>query len=68
MTLTVSLGGFGVKALRAARTVHHRDLNAANTRDSPDTVRPVALEGVTKSGETLLATLPPASWNIIRLG
>ena len=64
----MALRGLGVQAVRAARTLWHDDLNAVNTRDAPDTVRPVALEDVTLSGETLRAALPPASWSVIRLG
>ena len=68
MPLTVTLNGFGAGSIRAARTLHHPDLNAANTRDAPDTVRPLPLEGVTLAGDTIRATLPPASWNVIRAG
>jgi alpha-N-arabinofuranosidase len=68
MPLTVALTGFPGKAIRAARTLHHPDLNAANTRDAPDTVRPAPLTAATISGDTMRATLPPASWNVIRLG
>ena len=68
MPLTVALDGFGITAVRAARSLWHSDLDATNTRDAPDTVRPVPLEGVTLSGGVLRATLPPASWTVIRAG
>jgi len=68
MPLTVAMTGFVTKSIRAARTLHHPNLNATNTRDAQDTVRPAALDGATVAGETLRATLPPASWNVIRLG
>jgi alpha-N-arabinofuranosidase len=68
MPLTVAATGFGTLAVRAARTLFHADLNAVNTSDAPDTVRPAPLDGVSIAGDTLRATLPPASWNVIRLG
>jgi alpha-N-arabinofuranosidase len=68
MPLTVGMTGFAVQAVRAARTLHHSDLSAANTRDAPDTVRPAPLDGASIADGTLHVTLPPASWNVIRLG
>ena len=68
MPLTVAMTGFLGKAIKAARTLHHADLNATNTRDAPDTVRPAPLASVSIAGDTMRATLPPASWNVIRLG
>lgn len=66
--LTLTLSGFAATSIRAARTLHHPDLNAANTRDAPDTVRPAPLDAVSLAGGSMHATLPPASWNVIRLG
>ncbi len=68
MPLTVTMGGMVLKTIRAARTLHHPDLNAANTRDAPDTVRPAPLDGASVAGDTIRMMLPPASWNVIRLG
>ena len=68
MPVTVRLDGFAAKSIRAARTLHHPDLDAANTRDAPDTVRPARMEGASIAGDTLRAMLPPASWNVVRLG
>jgi alpha-N-arabinofuranosidase len=68
MPVTVAMTGIGAKTIKAARTLHHPDLNASNTRDAPDTVRPAPLDGTSIAGGTLRATLPPASWNVIRLG
>jgi alpha-L-arabinofuranosidase len=65
---TVTINGFATKSVRAARTMHHPDLNATNTRDAPDTVRPVPLDGASFAGDAVRVTLPPASWNVIRLG
>jgi alpha-L-arabinofuranosidase len=44
------------------------DLEAVNTKDDPDRIRPAPLDGVTVAGDRLRATLAPASWNLIRLG
>jgi alpha-N-arabinofuranosidase len=68
MPLTVETTGLGLSEIRAARTMHHDDLNACNTRDAPDTVRPSRLEGMTVAAGTLRGTLPRASWSLIRLG
>ncbi len=65
MPLTIETNG--LTAVRAGRTLHHADLNAANTRDAPDTVRPVALDGAAIADGILHVTLPPASWNVIRV-
>ena len=68
MPLTVTMSGIDPNTIKAARTLHHADLDAANTRDSPDTVRPGPLEGASLAGGTLRAVLPPGSWNVLRLG
>jgi alpha-N-arabinofuranosidase len=48
-------------------TLTHSDLKATNTADQPDNVTPRA-NGDAKLNDGLLsATLPPASWNVIRL-
>ena len=54
-------GGGGARAAR-------RDLEAVNTKDEPERIKPAPLEGVTVEGGRLRATLAPASWNVIRLG
>ena len=50
-----------------AVTLHDRDLNAVNTRQNPDRIKPVPLAGVRVDGHELRATLPPASWTVIRV-
>ena len=47
--------------------LEHPDPNAANTADSPNTVTPHCRGDATLVGGTLTATLPPLSWNVIRL-
>jgi alpha-N-arabinofuranosidase len=68
MPLRVELSCLGATVIRAARVLRHPDLNAANTRDAPDTVRPEPLDGLAINAQTLSADLPPASWSVIRLG
>jgi alpha-N-arabinofuranosidase len=43
------------------------DPQAANTECRPDRVRPRAVDGAHADGERVLATLPPRSWNVLRL-
>jgi len=50
-----------------AETLHDDDLEAGNTRDAPDRIRPVPLQGLAVRDRLLTATLPPASWTVIRL-
>jgi alpha-N-arabinofuranosidase len=68
MPLVATLNEFARLSIRAARTLHHSDLHAANTRDAPDMVRPAALERASIADNILRAELPPASWNVLRLG
>jgi alpha-N-arabinofuranosidase len=46
-------------------TLSHADLKATNHREAPDAVVPRTNPHVTVDGETLVARLPPASWNVI---
>jgi alpha-N-arabinofuranosidase len=48
-------------------TLTHDDLKATNTADHPDNVTPRANGDALISDGQLTATLPPASWNVIRL-
>jgi alpha-N-arabinofuranosidase len=50
-----------------AQTTHDGDLKATNTKDTPDRIKPVALEGVSADGGAVTAELPPASWTVLRL-
>ena len=50
-----------------ALALHDRDLEAANSKDEPERIKPSPLEDVALEGERLRALLPPASWNVIRL-
>ena len=67
LPLDVTARGFSGFAVAQALALHDRDLNAANTRDEPQRIRPLPLEKVAVEGDRLRATLAPASWNVIRL-
>ena len=45
----------------------HPDLNATNTAEAPNTVVPRSERLTTVSGGTAVSTLPPYSWNVLRL-
>ncbi len=66
MDLQVNLRSLGQdRVLVEAQQLHHADLSATNTAAHPDEVKPSTLTGVVVDGETLRATLQPASWNLI---
>ncbi|UFN47089.1 alpha-N-arabinofuranosidase [Roseomonas sp. OT10] len=67
--LSVQVEARGLERLRLqeAQALHHRDLSATNTREEPDRVKPETLREVELRGTGLSVTLPPASWNVIRL-
>jgi alpha-L-arabinofuranosidase len=67
MTLSVDVRGFSRLGSIEAQTLHDHDLDAVNTKDQPDRIRPKPLHGIEVNGTHLSATLPPASWNVIRL-
>ncbi len=67
MRLEVTARGFDGLVVAEATTLHDADLKAANTRDAQDRIKPVVLTGVSAEGGAVTATLPPASWSVIRL-
>jgi alpha-N-arabinofuranosidase len=67
LPLAVTSRGFSGLAVEQALALHDRDLDAANTKEAPERVRPAPLEGVALEGDRLQALLPPASWNVVRL-
>jgi alpha-N-arabinofuranosidase len=67
MPLDVAIAGFPDLKLADAQTLHHANLEAVNTAANPNEVAPVALGGVTVAGGQITATLPAASWSLIRL-
>jgi alpha-L-arabinofuranosidase len=67
MPLRLNAGGFSGLVVERALQVHDTDLTAVNTRANPDRVTPSVLAGVRAEGNSLTATLRPASWNVIRV-
>lgn len=67
MELTAALGSYGPLAVAEHVALWDADRYARNTRDQPDRVVPRPVEGATVADGRLSATLPPLSWNMIRL-
>jgi len=67
MPLQLRAEGFAGLSLETALQLHDADLTAVNSRDAPERVKPAPLAGVKVQGDSLAATLQPASWNVVRL-
>jgi alpha-N-arabinofuranosidase len=67
MRLEVTARGFDSLAVAGATTLHDADLKAANTRAAQERIKPATLTGISAEGGAIGATLPPASWSVIRL-
>ena len=67
MEVSLDARGFGRLAVGEAMELRHDDLQATNTKDAAERVKPAALKGVTVEGGHIRATLEPASWNVIHL-
>ena len=67
MAVEASIGGFGPLRVREAITMSDCELNAVNTRDAPDRIKPRPLDGVRVNDGRIHATLPPASWTVLSL-
>ena len=67
MEVSLEARSFGRLALGQALELRHDDLQATNTRDATERVKPAPLQGVTVDGGRLRATLKPASWNVIHV-
>ncbi|HMR32130.1 MAG TPA: alpha-N-arabinofuranosidase [Geminicoccaceae bacterium] len=67
MPLDVLAKGFPGLSVERATVLRDNDLSAVNSRQAPERVRPATLAGVSVEGERIRATLPPASWNVVRL-
>lgn len=61
------LRGFGDYKVIEHLVMAHRDMKAVNSAAQPNTVTPQANGGATISRETVRASLPSLSWNVIRL-
>ena len=67
LVLEVEARGFDRLEVEQALELHDSDLQAANTKDDPERIKPAPLASVAVEGHRLRATLAPASWNVIRL-
>jgi alpha-N-arabinofuranosidase len=67
MRLEIEARSFPELRLADAETLHDADLNAVNTKEAPNRVHPVKLMGVKVTGTSVRATLPAASWTLLRL-
>jgi alpha-L-arabinofuranosidase len=67
MPLRVAAEGFSGLSVDSATQLRDDDLKATNTKEKPERVKPKPLGGVRVEGGAVLATLPAASWNVIRL-
>ncbi|HEX5149300.1 MAG TPA: alpha-N-arabinofuranosidase, partial [Candidatus Limnocylindrales bacterium] len=67
LDLEASLRDLGGLAVVDHRVLSDPDLHAANTADRPRRVVPVRSDGARLIDGRLSATLPPRSWNVIRL-
>jgi alpha-N-arabinofuranosidase len=67
MEVSLDARGFGRLAVSETMELRHDDLQATNTRDAAERVKPAPLEGVTVKGGKIRATLKSASWNVVHL-
>ncbi len=67
LPFTVDLLGFEPFTRVAWSVMRHDNLKAANTLAAPDEVVPRQVTGAALDGSRLTATLPPGSWNVLRL-
>jgi alpha-N-arabinofuranosidase len=67
LTMDLQARSFPPLAVAEALTLRHADLTAINDQHHPERVTPAPLGDITVQGDHVRATLPPASWNLIRL-
>jgi alpha-N-arabinofuranosidase len=67
LELVVDARGFGALAPTLALTMRDDDLEATNTRDTPDRIQPIELSGVSIDGGRVSVRVGPASWNVLSL-
>ncbi|MGH8220468.1 MAG: alpha-N-arabinofuranosidase [Steroidobacteraceae bacterium] len=65
MELSVDLQDLSSRKLTYARTLHHPDLKATNSRVAPDTLAPAEQRDAAVKGSRLQATLAPLSWSVL---
>ena len=67
MEISVEARSFGRLGLGEAYELRHDDLQATNTKEAMERVKPAPLQGVSVDGAQIRATLKPASWSVIHL-
>jgi alpha-N-arabinofuranosidase len=67
LELEVALRDLERLAVREHTVLTGPDPGAMNTKEQPEQVRPRALEGARVERARLRVTLPPLSWNLVRL-
>jgi alpha-N-arabinofuranosidase len=67
LELVLDVRSHGSLTVRQAWSMADRDLDAVNTKDEPDRIEPRDFNGIAIEASTVTATLPPASWNVLRL-
>jgi alpha-N-arabinofuranosidase len=67
LVLEGKLAGFDRVSMVEHIVLAHRDPKATNTKESPSNVAPGRINGTRIDGESLAATLPSLSWNVIRM-
>jgi len=65
--LTADFRGFGSLRVADWTILHHENLKTTNTQKNPEAVKPVRARGAHIRDGVLTATMPPASWNVMRL-
>ncbi len=68
LDMAVNLNGFGALRVIDHRVMTSSDLETCNTLANPQAIKPIAGKGAVVEGNTLLAKLPPYSYQMIRLG
>jgi alpha-N-arabinofuranosidase len=68
MKVDIDARSFGPLSIKEALELTDQDLQAVNTEDDPDRIKPQRLQDSAVDGSRIQATLKPASWNLISLG
>ncbi len=63
----IGLDGFAPSGIIADTEIRHADLEAANTREHPDTVVPHEVHDARVEGGTLHVSLPPHAYRMVRV-
>ena len=67
LTLELTARGFAGLTVAHAHQLCDADLDALNSRDSPDRIKPGPMNDIAVGDSELRATLQPASWNVVSL-